>query len=207
MRCGSVFLVCSARFQYSTKSIGFNEFREEPRHAPSRNALQCGRPARRRCDRMKFIAVSRITRLPDPITGKVKSTTDRLREVVDSAVEAEELGFDGYGVEERHERPFISSSPSVVLSHIAARTSAIRLFTAINALSLLDSVRAFEDYSTLDHLSGGRLEMIVGEGGGPVSAKPFSGGAEDRRDRNQEAYELFRTPWRGDAGTGPGKFP
>jgi alkanesulfonate monooxygenase SsuD/methylene tetrahydromethanopterin reductase-like flavin-dependent oxidoreductase (luciferase family) len=155
---------------------------------------------------MKFTAVSRITRLPDPITGKVTSTTDRLREIVDSAVQAEEFGFDGYGVEERHERPFISSSPSVVLSHIAARTSVIRLFTTINALSLADSVRAFEDYSTLDHLSGGRLEMIVGEGGGPVSAKPFSGGAEDQRDRNQEAYELFRTLWREDAVTWTGKF-
>jgi alkanesulfonate monooxygenase SsuD/methylene tetrahydromethanopterin reductase-like flavin-dependent oxidoreductase (luciferase family) len=155
---------------------------------------------------MKFIAVSRITRLPDPITGKVTSTTDRLREVVDSAVQAEELGFDGYGVEERHEQPFISSSPSVVLSHIAARTSAIRLFTGINALSLLDPVRAFEDYSTLDHLSGGRLELIVGEGGGPVSAKPFHGSTEDRRDRNQEAYELFQTLWRHDAVTWTGRF-
>ena len=141
---------------------------------------------------MKFIAVSRITRLPDPITGKVKSTTDRLREVVDSAVEAEELGFDGYGVEERHERPFISSSPSVVLSHIAARTSAIRLFTAINALSLLDSVRAFEDYSTLDHLSGGRLELIVGEDDDPVSATPLHGSAEDRRD--QRGRRVQRAP-------------
>ena len=126
---------------------------------------------------MKFIAVSRVTRLPDPITGKVKSTTDRLREVVDGAVQAEELGFDGYSVEERHERPFISSSPSVVLSHIAARTSVIRLFTAITALSLLDSVQVFEAYSTLDHLSGGRLELIVGEGGGPVSSRPFHGSA------------------------------
>jgi alkanesulfonate monooxygenase SsuD/methylene tetrahydromethanopterin reductase-like flavin-dependent oxidoreductase (luciferase family) len=155
---------------------------------------------------MKFIAVSRVTRLPDPITGKVKSTTDRLREVVDGAVQAEELGFDGYSVEERHERPFISSSPSVVLSHIAARTSVIRLFTAITALSLLDSVQVFEDYSTLDHLSGGRLELIVGEGGGPVSARPFHGSAEDRRDRSREAYELFRTLWREDAVTWTGKF-
>jgi alkanesulfonate monooxygenase SsuD/methylene tetrahydromethanopterin reductase-like flavin-dependent oxidoreductase (luciferase family) len=155
---------------------------------------------------MKFVAVSRITRLPDPITGKVTSTTDRLREVVDSAVQAEEFGFDGYGVQERHKRPFLSSSPSVVLSHIAARTSVIRLFTTINALSLLDSVRAFEDYSTLDHLSGGRLELIVGEGGGPVSERPLHGDVEDRRDRNQEAYELFRTLWREDAVTWTGKF-
>jgi len=155
---------------------------------------------------MKFTAVSRITRLPDPITGKVKSTTDRLREIVDSAVQAEEFGFDGYGVEERHEHPFISSSPSVVLSHIAARTSVIRLFTTLNALSLADSVRAFEDYSTLDHLSGGRLELIVGDDDGPVSATPLHGSAEDRRDRHREACELFRTLWREDAVTRTGRF-
>ena len=100
---------------------------------------------------MKFLAITLIPYAPDPITGIQKSTTERLREVVDNATLAEELGFDGYGVGERHERPFISSSPPVVLSHIAARTSTIRLFTTVTTLSLLDPVRAFEDYSTLDH--------------------------------------------------------
>ena len=152
---------------------------------------------------MKFLATTRITHLPDPITGKVTSTTDRLREVVDSAVRAEELGFDGFGVEERHDRPFISSSPPVVLSHIAARTSAIRLFTAITALSLLDPVRVCEDYSTLDHLSGGRLELIIGEGSGTAPAKLSRVRAEDQPDRSREAYELFRRLWHGDAQTWP----
>ena len=95
----------------------------------------------------------------------------RFREVVDNALLAEELGFDGFGVGERHERPFISSSPPVVLSHIAALTSRIRLFTAVTTLSLLDPVRAFEDYATLDHLSGGRLELIIGKGNGAAQAR------------------------------------
>ena len=69
-----------------------------------------------------------------------------------------------FAVGERHEDPFISSSPPVLLSNIAARTSAIGLFTAVTTLSLLDPVRAFEDYSTLDNLSGGRLELIIGKG-------------------------------------------
>ena len=80
---------------------------------------------------MKFLAMTLITHVPDPITGVLKSTTERFRDVVENAVLAEELGFDGYGVGERHERPFISSSPPVVLSHIAARTSTIRLFTTM----------------------------------------------------------------------------
>ena len=94
---------------------------------------------------MKFLAMTLIPYGPDPITGIQPSATERLRSVVDNAVLAEELGFDGYGVGERHERPFLSSSPPVILSHIAARTSKIRLFTTVTTLSLLDPVRAFED--------------------------------------------------------------
>jgi len=120
---------------------------------------------------MKFLAITLITHVADPVTGIQKSTTERLCDVVENAVLAEELGFDGYGVGERHERPFISSSPPVVLSHIAARTSTIRLFTTVTTLSLLDPVRAFEDYATLDHLSGGRLELIIGKGNGAAQAR------------------------------------
>ena len=69
---------------------------------------------------MKFLAITLIPYAPDPITGIQPSTTERLRSVVDNATLAEELGFDGYGVGERHERPFLSSSPPVMLSHIAA---------------------------------------------------------------------------------------
>jgi alkanesulfonate monooxygenase SsuD/methylene tetrahydromethanopterin reductase-like flavin-dependent oxidoreductase (luciferase family) len=119
---------------------------------------------------MKFLAITLITHIPDPVTGIQKSTTERMRDVVENAVLAEQLGFDGYGVGERHERPFISSSPPVVLSHIAARTATIRLFTTVTTLSLLDPVRAFEDYSTLDHLCGGRLELIIGKGNGTAQA-------------------------------------
>jgi alkanesulfonate monooxygenase SsuD/methylene tetrahydromethanopterin reductase-like flavin-dependent oxidoreductase (luciferase family) len=119
---------------------------------------------------------------------------------------AEELGFDGYGVGERHERPFISSSPPVVLSHIAALTSKIRLFTAVTTLSQLDPVRAYEDYATLDHLSGGRLELIIGKGNGAAQAKLFHVTADDQWDRNSEGYELFRRLWREDKVTWEGRF-
>ncbi len=155
---------------------------------------------------MRFLAISLITYGPDPVTGAVPSVTERLRQVVDSAVLAEELGFDGFGVGERHERPFLSSAPPVVLSHIAALTSSIRLFTAVTTLSLLDPVRAFEDYSTLDHLSGGRLELMIGKGNGTAQAELFSVTADDQWDRNQEGYELFRKLWREDKVTWEGRF-
>ena len=95
---------------------------------------------------MRFITITLIVHAPDPATGTQKSTQDRFREVLGNAILAEELGFDRFGVGERHERPFISSSPTVVLSHVAGLTTRIRLFTAVTTLSLLDPVRAFAGY-------------------------------------------------------------
>ena len=125
--------------------------------------------------------------------------------MVENAVLAEELGFDGYGVGERHERPFISSSPPVVLSHIAARTSTIRLFTTVTTLSLLDPVRAFEDYATLDHLSGGRWSSSSARATGR-HRRLFHVTTEDQWERNREGYELFRRLWREDKVTWSGRF-
>src|ERR1700743_2738090 len=141
---------------------------------------------------MKFLLITLITHVPDAVSGEKKSPADRLRDVLDKAVLAEELGFDGFAVGERHEDPFISSSPPVVLSNIAARTSRIGPFTRVTTLSLLDPVRAFEDYSTLDNLSGGRLELIIGKGNGAAQRELFHVTPEDQWDRNAESYELFR---------------
>jgi alkanesulfonate monooxygenase SsuD/methylene tetrahydromethanopterin reductase-like flavin-dependent oxidoreductase (luciferase family) len=145
---------------------------------------------------VRFLLITLIVHAPDPITRERTSTRDRFGEVVANARLAEELGFDGFGVGERHERPFISSSPPVVLSHIAAVTKSIRLFTAVTTLSLLDPVRAFEDYATLDNLSGGRLELIIGKGNGAAQRDLFNVTEEDQWDRNAESYELFRQIWR-----------
>jgi alkanesulfonate monooxygenase SsuD/methylene tetrahydromethanopterin reductase-like flavin-dependent oxidoreductase (luciferase family) len=155
---------------------------------------------------MKFLAITLIVHAPHPITGVAKPTTDRFREVIGNALLAEELGFDGFGVGERHERPFISSSPPVVLSHIAALTSRIRLFTAVTTLSLLDPVRAYEDYATLDHLSGGRLELIIGKGNGAAQRELFNVTPEDQWERNAEGYALFRQIWRNPAVTATPRF-
>jgi alkanesulfonate monooxygenase SsuD/methylene tetrahydromethanopterin reductase-like flavin-dependent oxidoreductase (luciferase family) len=155
---------------------------------------------------MRFLTITLIAHAPDPVTGVSKSTSERYKEVLENARLADELGFDGFGVGERHERPFISSSPPVVLSHAAAITSKIRLFTAVTTLSLLDPVRAYEDYATLDHLSGGRLELIIGKGNGAGQRQLFNVTTEDQWDRNAESYEIFRRIWRNDKVTATPRF-
>lgn len=155
---------------------------------------------------MKFLLLTLITHQPDPVTGQAESPRERLERVVDSARLAEELGYDGFAVGERHEDPFISSAPPVVLSHIAAITSRLALFTGVTTLSLLDPVRAFEDYSTLDNLSGGRLELIIGKGNGAAQAKLFHVTTDDQWERNREGYELFRKLWASERVTWVGQF-
>ena len=155
---------------------------------------------------MKILALTLITNGPDPVTGRTPTPNARLHRVVENAVLAEELGYDGYAVGERHERPFLSSAPPVVLSHIAARTSRITLFTGVTTLSLLDPVRAYEDYATLDQLADGRLELIIGKGNGAAQAQLFHVTTEDQWDRNAEGYELFRRLWREERTTWSGRF-
>ncbi|MFD3719070.1 LLM class flavin-dependent oxidoreductase [Streptomyces sp. NPDC058674] len=155
---------------------------------------------------MKFLAITLITDARDPATGAPVPTRERFRQVVSAALLAEELGFDGFGVGERHERPFLSSSPPVVLGHVAALTRGIRLYTAVTTLSLLDPVRAYEDYATLDHLSDGRLELMIGKGNGTAQRELFDVGPEDQWERNAEGYELFRRLWREDKVTARPRF-
>ena len=144
---------------------------------------------------MKFLGISLIQHTPDPVTGHLLSTTERFRQVVDQAVLFEQLGFDGFGVGERHHPPFISTAPPVVLAHIAALTTEIRLFSAVTLLSILDPVRVAEDYATVDHLSNGRLEVIIGKGNGPEQAELFGLQREQQWETTSENYRLLRRLW------------
>ena len=132
---------------------------------------------------MKFQVLDIIPHLKNPVTGEIVSTADRLNQVVQTAHRAEELGYDSFSVGERHAGEFISSSPTTVLAAIAAVTSRIRLQSGVTVLSVLDPVRVAEDYATIDQLSRGRLELVIGKGnevlqyplvrpgpGGPVGA-------------------------------------
>ncbi|RJO69121.1 LLM class flavin-dependent oxidoreductase [Nocardia panacis] len=155
---------------------------------------------------MKFLLFTLVTRVPDPSTGALPETRQRFRDVVEQARLAEELGYDGFAVGERHEDPFLSAAPPVLLAHLAAVTARVTLFTAVTTLSLLDPVRAFEDYSTLDNLADGRLELIIGKGNGAAQARLYHVTTEDQWDRNREGYELFRRLWDSEEVTWSGRF-
>ncbi|HSY83687.1 MAG TPA: LLM class flavin-dependent oxidoreductase [Gemmatimonadaceae bacterium] len=88
----------------------------------------------------------------------------RLREVVEEAELAEQVGLEVFGVGEHHRPDFVASAPAVVLAAIAARTSRLRLTSAVTVLSSDDPVRVFQEFATLDLLSGGRAEIMAGRG-------------------------------------------
>ena len=96
--------------------------------------------------------------------GTLQSQAHVLRDVVDEAVLAEQTGLEAFGVGEHHRRDFAISAPEVVLAAIATRTSRILLGSAVTVLSTDDPVRVFERFSTLNALSNGRAEVILGRG-------------------------------------------
>ncbi|MFN8439463.1 MAG: LLM class flavin-dependent oxidoreductase [Caldilineaceae bacterium] len=144
---------------------------------------------------MKFALFSLLMNLPNAITGETLTAQEKFQNVIKQALLAEELGFEAYGVGERHGEPFLSSAPPVILASIAAHTSRIRLITAVTVLSVLDPVRVAEDYATLDHLSGGRLELMIGKGNDPRHYPLFGISETEQWDSMAERYALLRRLW------------
>ena len=93
---------------------------------------------------------------PDPATGRTIGPEERLRDLLEEIELADEVGLDVFGVGEHHRPDFAVSTPAVVLAAAAARTRRIRLTSAVSVLSSDDPVRVFQDFATLDLLSGGR---------------------------------------------------
>jgi len=114
-----------------------------------------------------------------------------IRDVVDEAVLADEVGVDFIGVGEHHRRDFSVSAPDVVLAAIAGRTSHIRLGSAVTVLSSDDPVRVFQRFSTLDAVSNGRAEVILGRGSFIESFPLFGYALEDYEVLFEEKLDLF----------------
>ena len=151
-----------------------------------------------------IMSVGDITR--DPTTGYTPSEAERLTNVVRIAKHAEEVGLDVYATGEHHNPPFFSSSPTTLLASIGAQTESLVLTTSTTLITTNDPVRLAEEYATLQHLVGGRMDLMLGRGNtGPVY--PWFG--QDIRQGLPlalENYNLLHRLWREDVVDWEGSF-
>src|SRR5712692_519464 len=92
------------------------------------------------------------------------SPADHMGNLIEQMEYADQVGLDVFGIGEHHRKEFLDSAPAVILAAAAARTKRIRLTSAVAVLSAVDPVRLFEQFATLDLISQGRAEMVVGRG-------------------------------------------
>lgn len=109
------------------------------------------------------------------------SSVDAMEQLLDRMVQADQSGLDVFGIGEHHRKEFLDSATAVVLAAAAARTSRIRLTSAVTVLSAADPVRVFQSFATLDLIAKGRAELVVGRGSS-VEAYPLFGYSLDDCD-------------------------
>src|ERR1041385_3493074 len=149
-------------------------------------------------------SVSDITR--DPVSGGTPSEAERIDAITQIAQKTEEVGLDVFAIGEHHNPPFFSSSPTTLLAYIAATTKKLIVTTATTLITTNDPVRIAEEYAMLQHLSKGRMDLMIGRGNtGPVY--PWFG-----KDIRQglplaiESYNLLHRLWREDVVDWEGQF-
>src|ERR1700739_552754 len=151
-----------------------------------------------------IFSVSDITR--NPVTGQTPSEAERINAIVQIAQRADEVGLDVFAIGEDHHPPFFSSSPTTLLSHIAALTNRIILSTAVTLVTTNDPVKIAEDYAMLQHLAGGRVDLMLGRGN-TVPVYPWFG--KDIRKGLElalENYNLLHRLWREDVVDWEGQY-
>ena len=143
---------------------------------------------------------------PDPTTGRTPTEAERIEAMVTIALKAEEVGLDIFATGEHHNPPFVPSSPTTMLGYVAARTHRLILSTATTLITTNDPVKIAEDFAMLQHLSGGRVDLMLGRGNtGPVY--PWFG--QDIRNGIPlaiENYALLRRLWREEVVDWEGRF-
>jgi len=143
---------------------------------------------------------------PDPTTGRVPTERERLRTMVEEAKLAEQVGLDVFALGEHHNPPFVTSSPTTTLAYIGAQTSRLLLSTATTLITTNDPVKIAEDYAMLQHLTDGRVDLVMGRGNtGPVY--PWFG--QDIRTGIElavENYDLLHRLWHEDVVDWEGRF-
>jgi probable LLM family oxidoreductase len=149
--------------------------------------------------------------------GTEPDQATRIRDLLEEIELADQVGLDGFGIGEHHRQEFVASAPAVILAAAAARTKQIRLASAVTVLSSEDPVRVFQQFATLDLISNGRAEIIVGRGSFIESYPLFGFDLEDYDSLFTEKLELLlkirdktQVHWSGKyrpALTGQGVYP
>jgi probable LLM family oxidoreductase len=126
----------------------------------------------------------------DPAAGGL-SASERLGNLVEEIALADQVGLDVFGIGEHHRREYLDSAPAMILAAAASRTKRIRLTSAVTVLSAADPVRVFQQFATLDLISGGRAEMIVGRGSFTEAFPLFGLKVEDYDELFAEKLDLL----------------
>src|SRR5216684_5832517 len=112
--------------------------------------------------------------VPDPITGHTVTAQERIVQLLEEIELADKVGLDTFGLGEHHRVEYLDSAPAIILAAAAARTTNIRLTSAVTVLSAADPVRIFQEFATLDLISNGRAEIVAGRGSS-IEAFPLFG--------------------------------
>jgi probable LLM family oxidoreductase len=158
-----------------------------------------------------------VASLPDAVTHSRIAPVERMRDLLAEVELADQTGLDVFGIGEHHREEFLDAAPAVILAAAAARTRRIRLTSAVTVLSAADPVRVFQDFATIDLISQGRAELVVGRGSFGEAYPLFGFAFEDYDSLFSEKLDLLlkireqtHVHWRGRhraALTGQGVYP
>ena len=139
-------------------------------------------------------------------TGIAANSTQVIQELLERIEKADEAGLDVFGIGEHHRKEFLDSAPTIILAAAAARTKRIRLTSAVTVLSAADPVRVFQNFATLDLVSQGRAEMVVGRGSFIESFPLFGLNLQDYDELFSEKLELLLAIRKNEVVSWSGKF-
>src|SRR5580700_3578525 len=127
----------------------------------------------------------------DPVTGIKVGPSERLRHLLEEIELADQVGLDAFGIGEHHRTEYLDSAPAIILAAAATRTKRIRLTSAVTVLSAADPVRVFQEFATLDLLSGGRAEIVAGRGSFTEAFPLFGLELEDYDELFEQKLDLL----------------
>jgi putative FMN-dependent luciferase-like monooxygenase len=149
-------------------------------------------------------SVGDVTR--DPVSGRTPSEAERIKAVLAIAAKTQEVGLDVFAFGEHHNPPFMSSSPTTLLAAVAAQNEKLMVSTSTTLITTNDPVRIAEDYAMLQHVSGGRMDLMLGRGNTAPVYPWFGQDIRQSLPLALENYNLLHRLWREDVVDWQGRY-